>query len=115
MVLIGKNFVYYDTLNVPTYSSDTNFQFHITAVDMSTHQTVPNLPIRLWIDDTAFTYIYDTTDVSGTVLISHGYDLADTLIYRVSSGHSSWVGYSGQTHVVKGIPEVITLGFNEYQ
>jgi hypothetical protein len=111
--LIGKNFVFYDTLHVPTYAPDTNFQFHITAVDISTHQPVPNLPIELWIDDTAFTYIYDTTDVSGTAFVTYDYNLADTLIYDVSTGHSSWPGYSGQTQAVKGIPEVVTLCVGE--
>jgi hypothetical protein len=115
VILIGKNFVYYDTLHVPAQAPDTCYQFRITVIDISTHQPVPDLPIELWIDDTAFTQLYDTTNMIGTVSITYLYDLTDTLQYDILVEHNGWPGYFGQTHIVKGTPEVINLGIaHEY-
>jgi hypothetical protein len=114
VVLIGKNYVYYDTLHVPLQAPDTVFQFRITALDLSTHQPVSNLPIDLYLDDTALTHIYDTTDISGTVNITYEYDVADTLSYGIFIEQIRWPSHFRQTQVIKGIPEVITLGVSEY-
>jgi hypothetical protein len=113
IVLIGQNLVYYDTLYVPTEAPDSVFQFQITVVDISTHQPVPNLPIELWINDSTFTQLYDTTDITGTAVITYMYDLADTLRYSIFIEHPGWPGYFGQTQAIKGIPEVITAGISE--
>jgi len=110
VVLVGRNFAYYDTIDVPTATQDTNFQFQITAIDLLTHQPVSDLPVELWIDDTLFTQILDTTDAAGTVIITYEYNAADTIAYDIFTGSGYWPGHYGQTQAVKGIPEVITLG-----
>lgn len=113
IVLIGKNHVYYDTLNVPSAAPDTNFSFHITARDISTHQTLADVPIELLIGAETHTRVYDTTDMSGEATIIYPYDMADTLIYHILTGSNLLPGYYGQTLAIKGIPEVITLGIGE--
>ncbi|MGB7055387.1 MAG: hypothetical protein WBE28_08725 [bacterium] len=113
VVLIGKNFVYYDTLHVPTEVPDTAFQFHITAIDLATHDPVPDIPVHLWIDDTALTHLTDTTDMSSTATIRYENNTVDTIAYDLFTGPSGWSGYYGNTQAIKGIPEVITLGVGE--
>ena len=113
VVLIGRNFAYYDTIHVPSYAPDTNFQFQITAIDLLTHQPVPNLPIRLSIDDSAYTKIVDTTDISGTASMIYDCYTVDTIAYDIYAGHGLWPSHYGQTQAQRVIPEVITLGISE--
>jgi hypothetical protein len=113
VVLIGRNFAYYDTIQVPTYAPDTNFQFRITAIDLLTHQPISNLPIELCIGDSAQTKLVDTTDLSGTASIVYDNYTTDTIAYDIYAGHGLWPTHYGQTQAAKGIPEVITLGISE--
>jgi hypothetical protein len=113
IVLIGKNFVYYDTLQVPTEVPDTAFQFHITAIDMSTYHPAPDVPVHIWIDDLALTHLTDTTDMAGTATLTYTNSTTDTIAYDIFTGPSSWSGYYGNTHAIKGIPEIITLGVGQ--
>lgn len=118
VVLIGKNFAYYDTLHVPANAPDSLFQFHITVFDISTYQKMSNFPIELRIDDTIYTQIKDTTDHSGNITITYENTVVDTITYNIFSGIPAFSMYFpshfGQTRAVKGIPEVITLGVCEH-
>ena len=112
-MLIGRNFTYYDTLYVPTEPQDSLFRFQVTAVDIETHQPVPGLHVELRLDDTAYTQLSDTTDITGTVFITFMYDLADTLRYDIFIENPGWPGHFGQTQAIKNIPEVITAGIGD--
>jgi len=112
IVLIGRNFTFYDTLHIPLQAPDSIFEFRITVVEMSTHQPVPNTPVELWIDDTIPVNLHDRTDMAGTTSITYSTDFTDILNYHVLVEHPGWPGYFGQTKAVKGIPEVITLGIS---
>ncbi len=115
-MLVGQNFTYYDTLYVPAQAPDSLFQFQVTAVDMETHQPVPGLPVELYLDDTAFTQLCDTTDLTGTAFMTYSYGPSDTLLYSIFVEDPGWPGYFGQTQAIKGIPEVITAGIaDEFQ
>jgi hypothetical protein len=83
---------------------------------METNQPVPGLPVELYLDDTAFTQLGDTTDITGTAFITYMYDPSDRLRYSMFIEDPGWPGYFGQTQAIKGIPEVITLGIaDEFQ
>ena len=116
IVLVGHNYTYYDTLYVPIAAPESLFQFQVTVIEVETYQPVPGIPVELRLDDTAFTQLCDTTDMTGKVFITYTYDPADTLRYSMFVEDPGWPGYFGQTEATKGIPEVITAGIaDEFQ
>ena len=112
IALVGDNFTYQNTLNIPTSADDSLYQFNIKGVGLQTGKAVPDVSFGVYLGPPADTMLAGITDSSGFVMLTYFYSEVDSLYYEIFRGNPPFE-YLGWTGAQLGIPEIMTLGIIE--
>ncbi len=112
IALVGDNFTYQNTLNIPTSADDSLYQFKIKGISLQTGKAVPDVSFAIYLGPPADTILTGITDSSGFVMLTYSYSEVDSLCYEIFRGDPPF-GYLGWTWAQLGTPEIMTLGIIE--